>query len=297
MATTQLSETSLAWHSMLGFRMNAMSIGQLNDYIVVTRENRGRAIIGNHNLHSLCLWHQDGDVRKFYSQADCVHIDGMGIVLLARLLRMGITRDERVTYVDWIPSLIQLAARRRWRVFYLGCKPGVAEIAAARFRQEYPTLVITTEHGYFDVNGMQNEAVVRRICEFHPDLLIVGMGMPRQEKWVAKNLEKLPEATILTAGGAFDYFAGIVPTPPRWAGKMGLEWLFRLIAEPGRLWRRYLVEPWVLAFLILLNLDRQNRFGRRHTPPPDAESSNEEKLIVSPPPIRNTAGGDPKRAR
>ncbi|MFZ0742888.1 MAG: WecB/TagA/CpsF family glycosyltransferase, partial [Terracidiphilus sp.] len=87
------------------------------------------------------------------------------------------------------------------------------------------------------------------------------------------------------------------PTPPRWAGKMGLEWLFRLIAEPGRLWRRYLVEPWVLAFLILLNLDRQNRFGRRHTPPPDAESSNEEKLIVSPPPIRNTAGGDPKRAR
>ena len=83
---------------------------------------------------------------------------------------------------------------------------------------------------------------------------MVGMSMPRQERWVLDNFERLNTNAILTAGATLDYAAGAVPTPPRWAGKLGLEWLFRLVAEPKRLWRRYLVEPWFLFFLLVADI-------------------------------------------
>ena len=78
---------------------------------------------------------------------------------------------------------------------------------------------------------------------------MVGMGMPLQEHWIAENYDKLGNAVILPCGAAIDYFAGAIPTPPRWAGRLGLEWLYRLLAEPTRLWKRYLIEPWFLLFL------------------------------------------------
>ena len=92
------------------------------------------------------------------------------------------------------------------------------------------------------------------IKEYRPHLLILGMGMPRQEHWLFDHLEQLPETAILNAGAAIDYVAGAVRTPPRWAGRFGLEWLFRLAAEPDRLWRRYLVEPWYILGLFLRDL-------------------------------------------
>ena len=89
------------------------------------------------------------------------------------------------------------------------------------------------------------------IAQFHTDILMVGMGMPRQEHWIVDHLDRIPAHAILTAGACMDYVAGVVATPPRWMGRAGLEWLYRLGSEPGRLWRRYLLEPWhVLGFAL-----------------------------------------------
>jgi N-acetylglucosaminyldiphosphoundecaprenol N-acetyl-beta-D-mannosaminyltransferase len=118
-------------------------------------------------------------------------------------------------------------------------------------------------HGYFDANpeSQENERVLNAIEAYKPHILMVGMGMPRQEYWIQQNLKRLCANVILPAGAAIDYVAGAVPTPPRWAGRLGLEWAFRLTAEPQRLWRRYLVEPWSILGVVAQDfLKRQSNF-------------------------------------
>jgi N-acetylglucosaminyldiphosphoundecaprenol N-acetyl-beta-D-mannosaminyltransferase len=97
-----------------------------------------------------------------------------------------------------------------------------------------------------------NHEILTLIKEYQPHILMVGMSMPRQEHWILDNIESISANVILPSGAAIDYIAGAVPTPPRWAGKVGLEWLFRLVAEPRRLWRRYFVEPLFLLKWFLL---------------------------------------------
>jgi N-acetylglucosaminyldiphosphoundecaprenol N-acetyl-beta-D-mannosaminyltransferase len=224
-----------------------------------------QVVVANHNLHSVYLYHRDPKMRAFYAGAAHVHIDGMPIVLLGRLLGLPFQRQHRITYADWIEPLMELASHHHWRVFYLGSRPGVAEQAANKLCCKYPDLVLETAHGYFkaELGSSEDRAVVRQINEFRPDLLILGMGMPRQEHWVVDHRPMLSARVILNAGAAMDYVAGAVPTPPRWAGRCGLEWLFRLTTEPKRLWKRYLVEPWFLLPLLLREIVRTPRFTRQ----------------------------------
>ena len=226
---------------------------QLNAIVEGAIARKDRMILANHNLHSVYLYHADSKMRAFYSSAGHIHIDGMPIVLLGRLRGLPLREEHRVTLADWIYPLAQLAAENNWRIFYLGSRPGVAEQGAEILRRLNPGLQIRSAHGYFDPSpdSVEDQAVMAAIQEYQPNLLFLGMGMPRQEHWLVDHLEKLPPAVILNAGAALDYVAGAVPTPPRWTGRLGLEWLFRLTAEPDRLWKRYLVEPWfILGWLL-----------------------------------------------
>jgi N-acetylglucosaminyldiphosphoundecaprenol N-acetyl-beta-D-mannosaminyltransferase len=230
--------------------VNAASAGTLTDVLEHAVESQKPCIIAHHNLHSLYLYHNDPDMPRFYRTAEYVHADGMGLVVLARLVGVPLKGSERVTYVDWLPLLIERAWARKWRVFYLGSKPGIAAKAAEQLCERFTGLQIATSHGYFDIEGDENERVLQAIRTFAPDILLVGMGMPRQEKWIMNNWKSLGSVVTLPCGAAFDYIAGEVPTPPRWAGRLCLEWLFRLTSEPGRLWKRYLIEPWHILRLL-----------------------------------------------
>jgi N-acetylglucosaminyldiphosphoundecaprenol N-acetyl-beta-D-mannosaminyltransferase len=231
---------------------------QLNGAVVEAISCDRRTLIANHNLHSLYLFHRNPSFRSFYKLADIVHADGLGIVLLSALSDMPLQREHRTTYVDWMPDLVALAAVNRWRLFYLGSKPDVAARGAAKLLEEWPDLQIETQHGYFDAtrSGPENRRLLQRIREYKPDVLLVGMGMPRQERWIVENFPDLCCKVILPAGAAMDYIAGVVPTPPRWTGRLGLEWLFRLLIEPKRLASRYLIEPWSIAALVIVHLWR-----------------------------------------
>lgn len=237
---------------LLGIFVDPLTIMELNTYLSRVIVNGERSIIAHHNLHSVYLYHCDPKMRIFYKTAQIIHIDGMPLVYWARILGYPITKKHRVTYVDWVYPLMAKAEAEGWRVFYLGGKPGVAAQAAERLRLQYPRLVISTRHGYFGPE--ENEEVIKEIATFCPHILMVGMGMPRQEHWILDNLERIQANAILTAGACFDYIAGVIPTPPRWMGQIGLEWLYRLLSEPGRLWRRYLVEPWALLPLLVKDL-------------------------------------------
>jgi len=245
---------------ILNVTVNPLSITELNHYISESIDCQKCWIIANHNLHSIYLYQRDAKMRMFYERADIIHIDGMPLIYWAQLLGYPVTREQRVTYVDWIHHLLAMATCKGWRIFYLGGKPGVAARAAECLRSQYPSLMIATHHGYFRPD--QNDAVLGTITSFQPHILMVGMGMPRQEHWILDNLDRIRTNAILTAGACFDYIAGEIPTPPRWMGRMGLEWLYRLISEPRRLGRRYLVEPWSL--LPLMIKDIQLRFLQRH---------------------------------
>ncbi|ABY34727.1 MAG TPA: glycosyltransferase [Chloroflexus aurantiacus] len=238
--------------SVLKTVIDPFPISALNQYIGEAIASHKQRIIAHHNLHSVYLYHRDAKMRMFYERADIIHIDGMPLVYWARLLGYPVSRDQRVTYVDWIQPLLAMATAEGWRVFYLGGKPGVAARAAEIVCRQYPTLTIATHHGYFPPE--ENDTVLATIAAFQPHILLVGMGMPRQEHWVLDNLDKLTANAILTAGACFDYIAGAIPTPPRWMGRLGLEWLYRLISEPRRLGKRYLIEPWALLPLMIADV-------------------------------------------
>jgi len=247
----KFSPTSIKRAAFLKIAVHPLSISELNDFIAqVCAANRRGSIIANHNLHSVYLGRREDAMASFYRLADRIHIDGMGVVLLGRLCGVPLERSMRVTYVDWLPRLFERAAKEGWKVFYLGSRPGVAEIGAQRFKRMFPELEIRSHHGYFDT-ATDSGRIIDLIQAEQPNLLLVGMGMPRQEKWIADNYRHLAANVILTAGAAMDYFSNAAVTPPRWLGHLGLEWTCRLVAEPQRLWRRYLVEPWSLVRLLV----------------------------------------------
>ena len=244
---------------VLGVSVDALSLDEINEHLVRLVERRECAIIAHHNLHSIYIFHHDRRMREFFSQADVTHIDGMAVVWLARLLGHRAGRAHRVTYADWMASLIAEAERQHWRLFYLGSDRWVGERAAAQLRRCHPALQIATHHGYFDASpgSSENAAVLAYIRRHAPHVILVGMGMPRQEHWILDNIDEMDAAVILPCGAAMDYIAGTTPTPPRWAGALGLEWLFRLAAEPRRLWPRYLLEPWFILRILLTSLLRK----------------------------------------
>lgn len=242
--------------SMLGCEFDTLTLSQLQTIILDSVQDRSRRIIANQNLHSLYLFHHDLAMRRFYNKAFLIHIDGMSLIYLAWIFGYPARREHRVTYLELVGPLIAESARRNWRVFYLGGKPGVAEEAAQRLRQAFPELELETHHGYFNKDSQENMQILEMIRCFRPNIFLVGMGMPLQEHWILENLDQIEANVILTAGACFDYIAGVIPSPPRWIGQIGLEWLFRLATEPRRLWRRYLLEPWYIFGLVVKELLR-----------------------------------------
>ncbi len=231
-------------------------------------------IVANHNLHSLYLIRREPEMRAMYDRADLIELDSTPLVHFARFLGLGTRGFHRCTYLDWREHFWSLANRNHWRVMYVGGASGVAEKAARRLSARYPGVVIATRDGYFDAaaGSAGNAATVAAVQAFQPDVLMVGMGMPRQEAWIARNHADLPPTVILPVGAAFDYEAGAQRAAPRWMGRFGLEWLFRLVVDPRRLFVRYCVEPWFLIGPALADIRAARRRAAGRPTPDDAET-------------------------
>jgi N-acetylglucosaminyldiphosphoundecaprenol N-acetyl-beta-D-mannosaminyltransferase len=239
-------------YELLGLRLQVLTPDDILGITLQAIKGSKRYIIANHNLHSLYIYHHDLKTKNFFDRADYIHIDGMGIVALGRILGIPLRRKHRATYIDLLPHIFAAAIREGWRIFYLGSKQGVAESAAMKLREKYPGLQMRARHGHFDAekSSPENDQVMAEIKAYEPHILMVGMGMPRQERWLTDNWGSLACNAAFCCGAALDYVAGEIPTPPRWIGQLGFEWLYRLICEPRRLWRRYLVEPWFVLTIM-----------------------------------------------
>ena len=227
---------------VLGVGIDEVSVPELHAEIERLAREPRRSLVLNANAHLLNIAYRDPVLRAFQNTADVVVCDGVGVSLAARFLWGRALR--RITYADWMPLLARFAAERDLSMYFLGARPGVADRAAMRLRETFPGLrVVGTHHGYFDrkPGSLENEAVVKEIRALRPDLLVVGLGMPLQEYWLMENLGRLDVGVALTGGAVFDYVSGGLRRGPRLLTDNGFEWLARLLVEPRRLWRRYLV--------------------------------------------------------
>jgi N-acetylglucosaminyldiphosphoundecaprenol N-acetyl-beta-D-mannosaminyltransferase len=172
-------------------------------------------------------------------RADLVYCDGYGVRLAARVLKRPV--PHRMTGADWIWGLASLCERTAQPLYLLGSEPPLALEAAARLRENYPRLEVGAHHGYFELDSPENERVIEDIRAHAPRIVLVGMGTPKQELWVDRYADRLDGAVVWTVGALLDYVAGRIPRAPHWIADNGLEWIFRLVIEPQRLWRRYLL--------------------------------------------------------
>lgn len=259
--------TKFPTYRFLGIRVNPLTIPELNSLAREAVERNQKVIIACHNLHGLYILHHDSKMRLFHDQADYVHIDGMGIVLLGRVMGHPLGRQHRVTYLDWIKPLLSEAASQNWRVFYLGMRVSICSRLQEIVREDFSTLEFNTAHWNIEQRPESSlgEEVLATINAFQPHLLFVGLGMPRQEHWILDNYQRISVNAILPCGAAMDYVARAVTAPPRWTGKYGVEWLFRLLSEPRHLWRRYLIEPWYILRLLFSEIIA-NRSGPKGEP-------------------------------
>ena len=183
---------------------------------------------------------KDDDFMTVLQQARLCIPDGVGLLWAARIL--GQRLPERVAGSELVYHLAELASENGWRLFLLGAGPGVAEAAAAVLQARFPTLIVA---GTFagSPDPAENEAIVARINRSAADLLFVAYGAPKQDKWIARNRERLTTVRVaIGVGGSLDFISGRSTRAPRWLQRIGLEWLYRLLREPWR-WRRMLALP------------------------------------------------------
>lgn len=216
------------------------------DHLLALLLQRGPSVtIAHHNLHSLALTEKDRDLQAFYRTADVVFIDGMPIVWLLKARGERAEPRHRNTGLDWLPRFLGEAARKGTKVFHLGGTLRASQYCRSDLPRQFPGLRIEAHHGYFNArrDSEENRAVLDKINAFGPHVLLVGMGMPRQELWIEQNRDDLWADVVCTLGGTIAYLAGEQATPPRWLGQFGLEGAYRFARDPRRLWARYLREP------------------------------------------------------
>jgi len=227
---------------VLGVRVHSLTLTDLINCVMQVVASDQKVVIANVNAHALNLAFELPFLRGFFNDAEIVFCDGFGVVLAAYI--MGKRPPERMTPPDWIWELARAAQSRNVSFYFLGARPGVADKAAQRLLQRFPTLrIVGVHHGYFDKScaSAENEAVIEGINAVKPNILLVGLGMPLQERWLMENLDRLEANVAFPVGALFDYLSGELPRAPRWVTDHGLEWLGRLVVEPRRLWRRYLI--------------------------------------------------------
>lgn len=183
----------------------------------------------------------DPELRYILQVADMLTPDGMPLVWGARLL--GVPLQGRVTGADMVPALAERGAQKGWRFYFLGARPGIAAGAAEILTDLYPGFQVVGVYSppVSPVVEM-DPALVDRIRQARPDVLLVAFGNPKQEKWIHMHLAQLGVPVAIGVGGTLDFIAGETRRAPLWMQRAGLEWLFRLLQEPRRLWRRYVVD-------------------------------------------------------
>lgn len=224
---------------VIGAPVHATSYGRATAQVIVwAREGRARCVFAA-NVHVVVEANDHPDFMRILRQADLVAPDGMPLVWMLRL--KGYRRQERVYGPTLMLYVLEAAARAGIPVGFLGGRPEVLEALTKRVQARFPDLrvVFAFSPPFRSLTAEEDEQIVAAIGASGARILFVGLGCPKQERWIDAHRGRIP-AVMLAVGAAFDFHAGAKRQAPAWMQRCGLEWLFRLFQEPGRLWKRYL---------------------------------------------------------
>lgn len=200
---------------------------------------------------------KDSKFDDVLKRASFLTPDGMPIVWASRLL--GKKLKSKISGSDLFPALCKEAAHRKLKVYFLGAQPGIAQKARKVLQKQNPELNIVGTYSPpigFENSEEENRKILDLLVQSQPDILFMGVGAPKQEKWMHKHLKHLNIPVSVAVGASFDFVAGSVTRAPRWMQNIGLEWFFRLCKEPRRLWKRYVVGNTIYFWLVLKEIIR-----------------------------------------
>ena len=239
---------------IFGIGVDSVRVTEAADSVIRMARTQGlcRYVVTPNVDHVLILERHEG-LRRAYADAALVVADGWPVVAASRLL--GEALPERVAGSDLVPAVFALATPERpLRVYLLGAAPGVAERAGRRIEAIWPGVRIVGAYGPpfgFERDTAENDAILRRIEEAAPEVLLVGLGAPKQELWVHAHQARLQARVALCIGATIDFLAGEKPRAPRWVQRLGLEWAHRMASEPRRLVPRYATNAVVFPQIVL----------------------------------------------
>jgi N-acetylglucosaminyldiphosphoundecaprenol N-acetyl-beta-D-mannosaminyltransferase len=237
---------------MFALRIDLLRLPQVLELVREAIGSASRITVFYVNIYCMNLSRRHPDFRETLNQGDMVYCDGTGVRLGARLL--GIDIPQRMTGADWIHDLCRLSVRDGLSLFFLGSAAGVAVEAASALRVRYPGIRIVGCEAGFEIGT----ETISTINSSGADILLVGMGSPRQERFIATNRSDINVPVMWAVGALFEFVSGRIPRGPHWMTEHGLEWVCRLATEPAKLWRRYLIgNP---AFMARVLRERLRRF-------------------------------------
>ena len=205
-------------------------------------------------VHGVMESQRDEALRRIHNEAGLVTPDGMPLVWLSRW--RGWRNTSRVYGPDLMLALCERSLATGYRHYFYGGQPGVPEQLARRLQQRFPGLTVTGTFSppFRPLSDAEETEIVARINDARPDIVWVGLGTPKQERWMSQHVSRLHASALIGVGAAFDLHAGLRRQAPSWMQRSGLEWLFRLGQEPRRLWRRYLVNNPLFLWLTVLQM-------------------------------------------
>ena len=236
----------------LNTEVDNLSMEEAINKIDILIQKRSPSYVVTPNVDSIVKLEHDEELRQIYKEADLILTDGMPLIWISKLKKNPII--EKVSGSDLFPKVCEIASEKNYKVFLLGAAPGVAAKAAENLRNKYKGLNIvgTYSPSYgFEKNDEEIEQIISMINKAQPDILAVGLGAPKQEKFIYKFKERLKVPISLAIGASIDFEAGNVKRAPKWMQEIGLEWFYRLCKEPKRMFKRYLIDDLKIIKIII----------------------------------------------
>lgn len=231
-------------HEVLDVEIAAVTMEEAVALCASMAESGGPHLIATANAEMLMMARHDAELKRILQTCDLVLPDGAGILWAGE--QLGTTFPERVTGADLTVRLLRLAQEKHWPVYFLGGAPGVAREAADRYMEKHGKFPLAGIHdGYFDEE--EEQKIIREIRENGTRLLLVGMGVPKQEKWLRRHGDELGPVLGIGIGGVLDIMAGRLSRAPLWMQRHRLEWAYRLFLQPSRIGRMMALPKYMLA--------------------------------------------------
>ncbi|PCJ21099.1 MAG: hypothetical protein COB02_00495 [Candidatus Cloacimonadota bacterium] len=232
---------------LMKIKIEEWKISELHDYISSSVEKKVPVDILNVNIHAMNLLHKDKDFFELMKSSDCVFCDGEGVRIAANF--KGANIPYKITYADWMNQFLPYCEQKKHRLFFLGSDADTLKLSVNKVKQDYSKLNLVGS-----LDGFQSyEKIKKTLLEKKPEIIIVGMGMPLQEKVIRKLKLDHVCGVFLSGGAVFDYVSGSVKRAPKWMIILKLEWLFRLFQNPKRLFYRYIIGNPLFYLRVILN--------------------------------------------